>query len=109
MSRRCPGQASSTSANGAPGNGTPGNGTATVVDPDQTASASDTNPLVIGAAGYDDLVVRSAGNRNKVVYDDSNVVLGGSGKVNAQIGDSDTGGAVLMGIHNSDVQAGTNF
>jgi hypothetical protein len=98
-----------TPTNGTPTNGTPAGGTATVVDPDQTATASGANPLVIGADGYDDLAVRSAGNRNKVVYDDSNVVLGGSGKVNAQIGDSDTGGAVVMGIHNSDVAAGANF
>jgi hypothetical protein len=98
-----------TPANGTATGGTRADSTATVVDPDQTASASDTNPLVIGADGYDDLAVRSSGNRNTVVYDDSNVVLGGSGKVNAEIGDSDTGGAVVMGIHNSDVEAGKNF
>ena len=41
-----------------------------------------------------------------VTYDDSNLVIGGTGKVNAQIGDSDSGGAVVMGTANSDVEAG---
>ncbi len=43
---------------------------------------------------------------NIVTYDDSNVVIGGTGDVNAQIGDSDTGGAVVIGVHDSDVEAG---
>jgi hypothetical protein len=69
-----------------------------------TAIGRDT--LVIGADGYDDVSIRSQGDRNIVSYDDSNVVIGGTGNVNAQIGDSDTGGAVVMGVHDSDVQAG---
>jgi hypothetical protein len=80
--------------------------TAYVDDEDVTTSASGTNPFVIGGDGYDDLAVRLFGSRNIVTYDDGNVVLGGTGDVNAQVGDSDTGGAVVMGIHGSDVQAG---
>ncbi|HET6943359.1 MAG TPA: hypothetical protein VFH89_14480 [Sphingomicrobium sp.] len=74
---------------------------------DEGASlASGKDSLVVGADGYDDVSIRSRGDRDIVTYDDSNVVIGGEGKVNAQIGDSDTGGAVVMGIHNSDVEAG---
>jgi hypothetical protein len=83
--------------------------TASSADDDATTSASGHNPLVIGGDGYDDLAVRSAGNRNIITYDDSNVVIGGTGGVNAQIGDSDTGGAVVMGIHDSQVVAGNAF
>ena len=61
---------------------------------------------MVGADGYDDVSIRTRGNRDIVSYDDSNVVIGGTGNVNAQIGDSDTGGAVVMGIRNSDVEAG---
>ncbi|HEY2672608.1 MAG TPA: hypothetical protein VGJ07_19825 [Rugosimonospora sp.] len=84
------------------------NGTASSVDPDASTSATGRNPLVIGGDGYDDLSIRSSGNRNVVSYDDSNVVIGGRGDVNAQIGDSDTGGAVVMGIHGSHVEAGAS-
>jgi hypothetical protein len=42
-----------------------------------------------------------AGERDVVSYDDSNVVIGGTGDGNAQIGDSDTEGAVDMGIRDS--------
>ena len=82
--------------------------TATSVDPDASSSATGRNPLVIGADGYDDVSIRSTGNRNIVTYDDSNVVIGGTGPVNAQIGDSDTSGAVVMGIRGSDVRSGAS-
>jgi hypothetical protein len=62
--------------------------------------------LTIGADGYDDLALDVHGRRNIATYDDSNVVVGGTGDVNAQIGDSDTSGAVVMGIDDSDVRAG---
>ena len=58
-------------------------------------------PVVVGADGYEDVSIRSRGNRNLVTYDDSNLVVGGTGDGNAQIGDSDTGGAVVMGVHGS--------
>ena len=40
--------------------------------------------------------MRAEGEDKIVSYDDSNVVIGGTGDVNAQIGDSDTGGTVAM-------------
>jgi hypothetical protein len=84
-------------------------GSASVVDDDAATSASDRDPLVIGGDGYDDLGIRSAGDRNVVTYDDSNVVIGGTGDAHAQIGDSDTGGAVVMRIVDSHVEAGNAF
>ncbi|WP_285104467.1 hypothetical protein [Promicromonospora sp. MEB111] len=80
-------------------------GQATVTDEGES-SATGNGALVIGADGFDDVSIRSRGDRNVVTYDDSNVVIGGTGPVNTQIGDSDTGGAVVMGVHGSDVRAG---
>lgn len=81
-------------------------GSASAMDDDSSATVTGRDPLLIGGDGYDDLAVRNSGNRNIVVYDDSNVVIGGTGGVNAEIGDSDTGGAVVMGIVDSHVEAG---
>ena len=78
---------------------------ATVTDEGASIAEGD-HPVVVGADGYDDVSIRTRGNRNVVSYDDSNVVIGGTGDVNAQIGDSDTGGAVVMGVHGSDISAG---
>lgn len=64
--------------------------------------------LIIGGDGYDDLAIRLVGNDNVLTYDDGNVVIGGSGDVNAQIGDSDTGGTVAMGTHDSLVRGGVS-
>jgi hypothetical protein len=83
----------------------PGFSYGTVTD-EGASSAIGRDTYVIGADGYDDVSIRTQGDRNIVSYDDSNVVIGGTGDVNAQIGDSDTGGAVVMGVHNSDVRAG---
>ncbi|MFI2486134.1 hypothetical protein ACH47X_04460 [Promicromonospora kroppenstedtii] len=80
-------------------------GYATVTD-EGASSATGPGAIVVGADGFDDVSIRSRGQRNVVTYDDSNVVIGGSGPVNTQIGDSDTGGAVVMGVHGSDVRAG---
>ena len=77
----------------------------TVTDEGATA-ATGKNTFVVGADGYDDVSIRSHGRNDIVTYDDSNVTIGGEGKVNAQIGDSDTGGGVVMGIRGSDVRAG---
>src|SRR6185436_15348730 len=52
--------------------------------------------LVVGGDGIDDLSERVDGNFNVSSYDDSNVVIGGTGDANLQIGDSDTGGTVTM-------------
>jgi hypothetical protein len=74
---------------------------------DEGASTADGDEsLVVGADGFDDVSIRTRGNRNLVSYDDSNVVIGGTGDVNAQVGDADTGGTVVMGIHDSDVSGG---
>ena len=80
-------------------------GYSTVTDEGATTAVGDTT-FVIGADGFDDVSIRSSGERNIVTYDDSNVVIGGVGPVNAQIGDSDTGGAVVMGVHHSLIEAG---
>jgi hypothetical protein len=52
--------------------------------------------LTVGGDGVDDLGQRVDGVGNVSSYDDSNVVIGGAGDVNAQIGDSDTAGTVTM-------------
>lgn len=70
------------------------------------SSSSGGSALTIGADGFDDLGVDVEGTRNTAVYDDSNVVIGGTGDVNAQVGDSDTSGAVVMGIDSSDLRSG---
>ncbi|GAA4439837.1 hypothetical protein [Phytohabitans houttuyneae] len=84
-------------------------GSGAVTDDDGGTTASGRNPLVIGGDGYDDLGIRSSGNRNVVTYDDSNVVIGGTGGAMTQIGDADTGGAVVMAIIDSHVEAGDAF
>ena len=87
------------------GAGELGGAGATVTD-EGASTALGAGSLVVGADGYDDVSVRTQGNGNITTYDDSNVVIGGTGHVNAQIGDSDTGGTVVMGIHGSDVEGG---
>jgi hypothetical protein len=64
--------------------------------------------LIVGGDGIDDLSERVDGNFNVSTYDDSNVVIGGSGAVNAQIGDSDTGGTVTMDTVDSTVSGGNS-
>lgn len=92
---------------GAAGTTAPSTATGSVADEGDT-TASGSSAVVIGADGYDDLGLDVAGQRNVATYDDSNTVIGGSGDVNAQIGDSDTGGAVVMGVEDSLVEAGTS-
>ena len=75
-------------------------------DDDAGTTAGGDEAMVIGGDGYDDLSVDVTGVGHVVSYDDSNVVIGGEGRVNAQIGDSDTSGAVVMGVTNSIIQAG---
>lgn len=60
------------------------------------------------AAGAEihDKSVHSTGTGNAVTQDDSSLVLGGSGHVNAQAGDSDTAGIVAMGVHGSVLESG---
>ena len=68
----------------------------------------DTGSLTVGGDGIDDLSERVDGVGNISSYDDSNVVVGGSGDVNAQIGDSDTGGTVAMDVVDSTVEGGNS-
>ncbi len=85
-------------------------------DPPETCEEADTcggstDPVAnggisIGGDGWDDLAVRLSGEDNIIVTDDSNVALGGTGDVNAQIGDSDTGGTVTMHTVDSIVRGG---
>jgi hypothetical protein len=77
------------------------------VNGESTATADDS--LVIGGDGIDDNGVTVRGRRNVVTYDDGNVAVGGSGDVNSQIGDSDTGGAVTIGTRSSRIRAGDSF
>ncbi len=88
---------------------TAGGSSASVADINGVSMASGMDSLVIGGDGVDDNGVRVYGDRNVVTYDDGNVAIGGSGDVNAQIGDSDTGGAVVMGVRDSDIAAGDSF
>jgi hypothetical protein len=78
----------------------------TGVEPTEYPSGDDF--LVIGGDGYDDLGIRTDGADNIITYDDSNVVIGGTGGVNAQIGDADTGGAALMGTVDSVASGGNS-
>jgi hypothetical protein len=70
--------------------------------------ANGATALTIGGDGYDNLGIKVRGRRNIAAYDDSNVVVGGTGAANSQIGDSDTSGVVVMGIHKSQIQSGSS-
>ncbi|UFS57832.1 hypothetical protein [Subtercola endophyticus] len=74
--------------------------------PSIASGAATGGGLTIGGDGYDDVSVTSQGNNNVVTEDDSNVVIGGTGSVNAQVGDSDTGGVVAMAVSGSTLTAG---
>jgi hypothetical protein len=80
-----------------------------IADINGISTATGQESLVIGGDGMDDNGVRIRGDRNVATYDDGNVAIGGTGNVNAQIGDSDTSGAVVMGVRYSDVAAGNSF
>lgn len=70
-----------------------------------TTLASGRDALVIGGDGYDDDDNRAVGENIIITRDDGNVVIGGSGPVNAQIGDSEQG-AVIMDIAGTYVVGG---
>jgi hypothetical protein len=70
-----------------------------------TTLASGADALVIGADGYDDDDNRVLGENIVITRDDGNVVIGGTGDVNAQIGDSEQG-AVVMGVNRTYIQGG---
>jgi hypothetical protein len=83
-----------------------GGGVATVADANGISTALAQDTLVVGGDGVVDHGVRIHGDRNVVTYDDGNVAVGGSGDVNSQIGDSDSGGTVVMAVRASDIEAG---
>ncbi|TYB47998.1 hypothetical protein [Actinomadura chibensis] len=87
---------------------TPKGQTSSTVTDEGESNATGKNSLTIGADGYDNLGTTVRGKRNIATYDDSNVVTGGTGDVNAQIGDSDTSGAVVMDVHDSNLQSGNS-
>jgi hypothetical protein len=70
-----------------------------------TTLASGQDALVVGGDGYDDDDNRVAGENIVLTRDDGNVVLGGAGDVNGQIGDSEQG-AVIMDVHRVFIQGG---
>jgi hypothetical protein len=81
-------------------------GVASAVHTDEgTTLASGQEAVVIGADGYDDDDNRAVGENIMITRDDDNVVLGGTGDVNAQIGDSEQG-AVIMGVTRTFIQGG---
>jgi hypothetical protein len=83
-----------------------GSGAATAIHTDEgTTLASGQEALVIGGDGYDDDDNRVTGENIVVTRDDGNVVLGGTGDVNAQIGDSEQG-AVIMDVTRTFIQGG---
>ena len=80
--------------------------TATAVHTDEgTTLASGADALVIGGDGYDDDDNRAAGANITIGRDDGNIVIGGTGQANGQIGDSEQG-AVIMDVHNVFIQGG---
>lgn len=79
--------------------------TATAVHTDEgTTLASGQDAIVVGGDGYDD-DNRAVGEHLVVTRDDSHVVIGGTGNVNAQVGDSEQG-AVIMDVDNVFIQGG---
>ena len=88
---------------------TAGGASVSVADINGLATANAQDSLVIGGAGVSDSSVRMRGDRNAVTYDDGNAAIGGTGDVNAQVGNSDTGGAAVMHVRSSDIAAGNSL
>jgi hypothetical protein len=82
---------------------------ASVADVNGVSTANGQDTLVIGGDGVDDESVRIRGSANVATYDDGNLTVGGIGDVNAQIGDSETSGAVVMAVKDSDVVTGDSL
>ena len=79
---------------------------ATAVNTDEgTTLASGADAVAVGGDGYDDDDIRAAGSDITITRDDGNVVLGGTGDVNAQIGDSEQG-AVIMDVERTFIRGG---
>jgi hypothetical protein len=81
-------------------------GNATAVHTDEgTTLASGSDAIVIGADGYDDDDNRAVGENIVITRDDGNVVIGGTGNVNAQIGDAEQG-VLVMDVDRTFIQGG---
>ncbi len=72
---------------------------------EEPATAPGTSPAVSGD-GFDDLSVHAPGDDNVISDEDSHLVVGGTGPVTAQVGDADTAGVLVMGVHDSTVTSG---
>ena len=80
--------------------------TSTAVHTDEgTTLASGSDAIVIGADGYDDDDNRAVGENIVITRDDGNVVIGGVGNVNAQIGDAEQG-VLVMDVDRTFIQGG---
>ena len=102
-------QASVGSSVGAPAAApAPGAATASVA-PNGTATATGADSLAIGGPGVVDTSMRVHGSGNVATSDDGNVTVGGVGDVNAQVGDSDTSGAVVMDVTGSEITTGNSM
>jgi len=81
-------------------------GVGTAVHTDEgTTLASGSDAIVIGADGYDDDDNRAVGENIVITRDDGNVVIGGTGDVNAQIGDAEQG-VLVMDVNRTFIQGG---
>ncbi len=86
----------------------PGAATASVA-PNGTATATGADSLAIGGPGVVDTSIQVHGSGNVATSDDGNVTVGGVGDVNAQVGDSDTSGAVVMDVTGSEITTGNSM
>lgn len=86
-----------------------GNASVSIADINGISTATGQESVVIGGDGFSDFGVRTRGDRNAVTYDDGQAAIGGTGNVNAQIGDSSASGAEAMGVRYSDVAAGNSI
>ncbi len=86
----------------------PGAASASVAGPNGTATATGADSLAIGGPGVVDTSMQVQGDRNVTTSDDGNVTVGGVGDVNAQVGDSDTSGAVVMDVTGSQITTGNS-
>jgi hypothetical protein len=81
-------------------------GAASAVHTDEgTTLASGADALVIGGDGYDDDDNRALGEDITITRDDGNVIVGGIGDANSQVGDSEQG-AVIMDVTRTYIQGG---
>jgi hypothetical protein len=89
------------------GTSAPAQGAAVATSPTPAAPApAGGTSLSVSGDGFDDLSVHASGDGNVISDEDSNLVVGGTGPVTAQVGDADTAGVLVMGVHDSTVVSG---